>query len=217
MTSLGMLKKINHPSYKYLEWKFRAEVLDFTTNFWPIVQGCSDDEALEYWKDIANLLELDEMTWRHLILMVHQGVTGRAAANKLIWDLLTQYAIMEHVDLNHKAMSLITDCRKLIDRPPSWHDDAQHWTFERALQPTEIIKHFAAEAVPEGPQVTTGNEGQPLVPPHCWYDQQGNKIPKKAPRWEHRDNLRDGGSDRRASRRHASWTPNRGKKSSPWA
>ena len=84
LNSLGMLQKIGHPSYKYLEWKFRAEILEFTTNYWPIVQGCSDDEALEFWKDIANLLELSEMVWRHMILMAHQGAPGRAAANKLI-------------------------------------------------------------------------------------------------------------------------------------
>ena len=68
LASLVTLRKIDHPSYKCLEWKFRAEVLELTTNYWPIVQGCSGDGALGYWKVIANLFELDEMTWRHLIL-----------------------------------------------------------------------------------------------------------------------------------------------------
>ena len=70
LTSLVTLRKIDHPSYKCLEWKFRAEVLELTTNYWPIVQGCSGGGALGYRKVIANLFELDEMTWRHLILGV---------------------------------------------------------------------------------------------------------------------------------------------------
>ena len=83
-TSLGILKDIGHPSYPYLEWKFRAEILEYTTNLWPIIQGCSDSEAIEYWKDIASLLEFDDTTWTHLMIMAHQGVAGRAAANKIL-------------------------------------------------------------------------------------------------------------------------------------
>ena len=207
--------KVDHPSYKYLEWKQRTEILSYTTNFWPIVQGCSDDEALEYWKDIATLLEFDEMTWRHLILMVHQGVAGRACANYLLWSLLTEYSIKSHKDINHKAMSLIGEYRKFIDRPPKWHDDAKNWTFERSLQPTEVIKEFCAEMVPDAPQVTTSPEGEPLPPPYCWFDARGFEYPRKRfPRWDARANLHDPGTDRRASRRHHSWKPQKSR--SPW-
>ena len=208
LNSLGMLQQIGHPSYKYLEWKQRSEILNFATNYWPIVQGCSDVDALEYWKDIANLLELDTMTWRHLILLVHQGVAGRACANKLLWDLLTRYAIMSHKDLNHKAMKKIGEFRRLIDRPPGKHRDAEHWTFERALQPMENHKDFAAEAVPEGPEIITGLSGEPLAPPHCWNDAKGINIPKKkSAGWDANDNVKDSGVDRRRSRKHHSWRP----------
>ena len=216
LNSLGMLEKIGHPCYKYLEWKQRCEILQFTTNYWPIVQGCSDEEAIEYWKDIANLLEFDKVTWRHLILLAHQGIAGRACANKILWDLLTRFAIMSHHDINHKAMSTITSIRRLIDRPPANHPDAKHWTFERALQPLELHKDFAAEAVPEGPEIVTGFLGAPLPPPWCWYDAKGIKIPKKEQtEWRADGNVKDSGTDRRRSRRHRSWKPSRRK--SPWA
>ena len=196
LNSLGMLKKIGHPSYKYLEWKQRSEILVFTTNYWPIVQGSSDEEALEFWKDIGDLLELDKVTWYHLILLVHQGVAGRACANKLIWNLLTQYAIMSHCDLNKKAMSMIAQLRKLIDRPPAWSPYAKHWTIERALQPLETHEDFAAEAVPEDPGINTGTSGEPLAPPHCWPAQlDANRT------------IKDAGIDRRRSRKHHSWRP----------
>ena len=213
-TSLGMLKEIGHPSYPYLEWKFRCEILEYTTNLWPVIQGCSDIEALELWKDIASLLELDDMTWRHLMVLVHQGCAGRAAANKILWDLLTIYALGEHVELNHKTMQLIGQFRRILDRPPEWHDDKRHWTYERAIEPTENLKNFAAEMVPDGARVTTGRCGIPLAPPHCWHDARGHQnLPKAGgpPAWDPTGNLFDGGADRRASRRHKSWKPNRNK------
>ena len=208
LNSLGMLEKIGHPCYKYLEWKQRCEILQFTTNYWPIAQGCSDKEAIEYWRDIAHLLEFDKVTWRHLILLVHQGIAGRACANKILWDLLARYAVMSHMDLNHKAMKMIGEFRRLIVRPPGKHRDAEHWTFERALQPMENHKDFAAEAVPEGPVIITGLSGEPLAPPHCWNDARGINIPKKkSAGWDANDNVKDSGVDRRRSRKHQSWKP----------
>ena len=217
-TSLGMLKDIRHPSYPFLEWKFRCEILEYTTNRWPVIQGCTDEEALELWKDIAMLLELDDMTWRHLMILVHQGCAGRAAANKILWDLLNNFALGDHMELSHKTMQMIGQARKILDRPPEFHPDKKHWTFERAIEPTENLKNFAAESVPDGAQVTTGRCGVPLAPPHCWYDARGHQHMPKAggPEvWERDGNLRDTGADRRASRRHKSWKPKRNKMPSP--
>ena len=207
-TSLGMLKDIGHPSYPYLEWKFRAEILEYTTNLWPVIQGCTDSEALELWKDIASLLELDDMTWRHLMALVHQGCAGRAAANKILWDLLTHYALLGHLELSHKTQKLIGEARRVIDRPPEWHRDGEHWTFERAIEPAENFKNFAAEMVPDGALVTTGPAGEPLAPPYCWHDSRGHQnLPKPGgpPAWNPDENLKDTGADRRASRRDRSW------------
>ena len=84
LTSLGRLRDIDTDAYKYFEWKFRLQIVEYTTNLWPIIQGGTDDEALETWKDIAHLLEFDAQTWNGLMLLVHQGVAGRAEANKLL-------------------------------------------------------------------------------------------------------------------------------------
>ena len=122
------------------------------------------------------------------------------------------FAVMNRHDVNHKAMSIISSIRRLIDRPPAHHPDAKHWTFERALQPLENHKDFAAEAVPEGPEIITGLSGEPLAPPHCWNDAKGINIPKKkSAGWDANANMKDSGvdrsSDRRRSREHHSWKP----------
>ena len=152
------------------------------------------------------------------MILVHQGCAGRTAANKILWDLLNNCALGDHMEISHKTMQMIGQARRILDRPPEWHQDKKHWTFERAIEPTENLKNFEAEMVPDGAQVTTGRCGVPLAPPHCWYDARGHQtMPQRgAPEaWDRDGNLRDTGEDRRASRRHKSWKPNRNKKDWP--
>ena len=104
-----MLYLNDHPSYRYLWWKFRSEVFHRTTNYWNMVQGPMDDEALEFMKDIANLLELDAMTWNPLMIMVHQGDPARTCAKVILWDLLNQSAMRNFVDVRTAARDLLWD------------------------------------------------------------------------------------------------------------
>ena len=171
LTSLGRLRDIDTDAYKYFEWKFRLQIVEYTTNLWPIIQGGTDDEALETWKDIAHLLEFDARTWNGLMLLVHQGAAGRAEANKILWDLLTQLCLVDHAQINCMATSLIGAARKNIDRPPGGHHAMKYWTYEKAIEPRPGTLNFAAENVPLGPRVITGPGGSPLAPPRCWFDE----------------------------------------------
>ena len=140
------------------------------------------------------------------MILVHEGVAGRAWANQILWDLMT---LGEHMELNHKAMKLIKDARRVLDRPPKRHEDARHWTWARALEPTENLLDFSAEMVPDRPVVVTRSSGGALVPPHCWYDARGHEH--KPQKWDPQDNRWVSGNDGRASRRHTSWAPNKNK------
>ena len=202
LNSLGRIRELDTAAYLYFEWKFRLQILEYTTNLWPIIQGGTDDEALELWKDIAHLLEFDATTWNGLMLLVHQGVAGRAEANKLLWDLLTSLCLIDHVQNNNKTISIIGAVRKIIDRPPDGHVDMMTWTYLRAIEPRPSAMCFAAEMVPERPCVITAPGGGPLIPPHCWID----KVTGLAgtPLSYVDKNRKDNGTDNRASRRSRS-------------
>ena len=198
-TSLGRIRDLDTDAYKYFEWKFRLQIVEYTTNLWPIIQGGTDDEALELWKDIAHLLEFDAKTWNGLMLLVHQGVAGRAEANKLLWDLLTSLCLIDHVQINNKTISNIGVVRKIIDRPPEGHYDMKTWTYLRAIAPRPSTVNFAAEMVPERPCVITAPGGGPLIPPHCWIDKVTG-LAGSPPSYADK-NRKDDGTDNRASRR----------------
>ena len=203
-TSLGRIMAADTDAYKYFEWKFRLQIVEYTTNLWPIIQGGTDDEALETWKDIAHLLEFDAMTWNGLMLLVHQGVAGRAEANKLLWDLLTSLCLVDHNQINRLTISNIGAVRKVIDRPPDNHYDMKSWTYLRAIEPRPSAMCFAAEMVPEGPCVITAPGGAPLHPPHCWIDKVTG-LAGSPPSYVNK-NRKDSGTDNRASRRsHSTW------------
>ena len=189
--------------YEFLDWRFRTQILEFTTNSWPIIQGGTDEEALELWRDIAHHLEFDARTWDSFMFLAHQGPAGRAEANKILWDVLTNICLLDHTNLNHKMATLIGKARRVIDRPPKDHSDRKDWTYLRAIEPRAAIKQFAAQSVPEKPVIITGAGGVPLAPPYCWFGMDGVHQKVEGP-WDPTENLKNNGEDNRASRRSKS-------------
>ena len=76
-----------------------ANVFQIARYFWPIVRGRSDNEVIDCMKDIAQFLEMDDLTWRKLMLMFHGGAAGRAHAEMLLWQFFNKVAIIEHVNI----------------------------------------------------------------------------------------------------------------------
>ena len=99
LTTIGVLKKIGHQNYKFFKWNYMANVFNIFTYFWSIVRERPDNEVIEYMKDIAQFLEMDDLTWRKLMLMFHGGAAGRAHAEMLLWQLFNKAAIIEHVNI----------------------------------------------------------------------------------------------------------------------
>ena len=98
-TSLGMLKQIDHPYFKFYEFDFRANCSEFAETYWSTMRDCSDNEVIEYMKDIAEELEMDDITWRGLMIMFHDGAPGRAGAKCLLWKHFIKATTIEHVNI----------------------------------------------------------------------------------------------------------------------
>ena len=120
------------------------------------------------WHDIFLHLELDRKACVDLMLLAQMGLAGRSAANEVLWELLTIWALKpEYFDLSHKCTPLVYKHRSWIERPPFDHRDLGNWKWERCAVPRN--PHFDPRAVPPMPYVhVTGPSGEILAPPQCF-------------------------------------------------
>ena len=59
LTALGVLKVQGCPWYPFLEWRQRMDLRALLTTHWPLIQGGTDQLALENWRKAVETLELD--------------------------------------------------------------------------------------------------------------------------------------------------------------
>lgn len=167
LTALGHLVTLGHPAAEYMEYRRLKGIHALLTTRWPLIQGGYNAEALEAWSDAMDLMDIDAAACEDLALLASQGVAGRTQANEIVWKGLSNLALEPgHRDFSRKISNLVTLARRLIDRPPTWHEDARSWSWERALRPRTL--EFAPTSVPRDPRVVTGPRGRPLRPPACW-------------------------------------------------
>ena len=99
--------------------------------------------------------------------MAHLGEAGRAEANEVLWNLLSDWALRpEYRDLSNKASSLVREAREHLDRPPADNPARGQWRRQRYWTPRH--KHFSPFEVPQRHTIRTGPYGEPLPPPLCW-------------------------------------------------
>ena len=113
LTSIGMLKKIGHPSFRYFEWTFKTKLFEIFTLYDVIFKGLPDNDIIEFMKEIAKLLEMDAKTWRLLMAMFHDGFVGQTCAKGLLYDLLSMGAINDHQNIFNGTSMTIGDPRRL--------------------------------------------------------------------------------------------------------
>ena len=168
LNTLGHMERIDSPWFSFLEWNRKVESWTLLVEHWPTLQGGRDAAALGLWKDAMELLELDNPSIDDLMLLAHQGPSGRAEANEVLWTLLADIQFQEprHRDASRKCSSLVTTARKRIDRPPPDHPDRRWWSWRKALIPRDPA--WAVDAVPKDPRILYGPGGRPLKPPACW-------------------------------------------------
>ena len=169
LTSLGLLRARQDPAFEYLEWQYLWSLREYATREWPLLQGGTSEEAVRSWAWALRTLELDGDAALDLFLLAGTSVAGRAEANRILWDLLTDLGPRcEHRDLSCWTSAQVKRARRVVDRPPSWTSEWKVWTWRRALKTRRELWGFCSLWVPPEPPVLTGLGGVPLAPPDCW-------------------------------------------------
>ena len=130
-------------------------------------------EALKKWHLIFAWLELDSKAIWDLMVLAHSGLVGRSEANRILWDLLSVWALKdEYLDLSRKTSTLVNDAHTAFERPPFGHPDSERWAPENLMVPR--YPQWSPMAVKvhheTGAFVATylDRDGNPQPPPDCW-------------------------------------------------
>ena len=140
------------------------------TERWWLLQGGTNDEALNEWLLVMKVLELDTKARRDLFLLAQSGQVGRTHANKLLWHILTGPAIDPvYMDLSNLVTHEVYKARKDFDRPPRQHRDLSWWWWTCYEYPYKKDQRWSPVEVPTWSwQLKQGDGGKPLQPPECW-------------------------------------------------
>ena len=143
LTTLGWLKWYDDPSFKHLEWHYLKFLHENLTTKWHLIQFGTGGEALDLWYLIFKVLELDQKAQLDLMLLAHSGHIGRGYANKILWDLMSKWALDDtYEDLSHKVSNQVGWARRSFDRPPADHSDLSWWTWSAYDEPQKKWSTF---------------------------------------------------------------------------
>ena len=118
LTTLGWLKHVESPVFPWFEWHYLKFLHKCLTDYWWLIQGGSDDRAMELWHKVFVVLELDRKARVDIMLLAQSGLVGRSVANELMWDLMSTWALVDcYEDLSHKVSYEIKWRRRTFDRP----------------------------------------------------------------------------------------------------
>ncbi len=167
-TTLGLLKFVGDPTFQWFGWMYLQFINScLTTNWWRIQSGM-DHHAVNLWFLVFVALELDEQAMQDIMLLAHSGIVGRTKANELMWNLLSDWALVDNYqDLSHKVTAEVGKARRTFDRPPVWHDDFLTWSWDDYdYLPAPQWSPLAVPRVQYNLATRDGNK--PLPPPWCW-------------------------------------------------
>ena len=111
LTSVGMLKKIGHPSFKFFESKLRTDVFYKSMLYWHTMKELPDNEVIGFMKEIAEFIEMNDLAWRELMHLFNDIKPGRAKL--ALWKLFETAANMEHVNIFKSSTPIIGDSKYL--------------------------------------------------------------------------------------------------------
>ncbi len=170
MTTLGWLKHSKGPQFPWFEWHYLHFIKKCLTTDWKQIQGGSGDETMQIIIEIFNVLELNTKARMDFTLLMHTGPVGRTLANKLMWTLLSDWALDDrYLDLSSNVSWECYKARRTFERPEWRGEDLRRWTWEHLDHCKNADWHWHPAAVPgEFYQVVLGPQGEPLPPPRCW-------------------------------------------------
>ena len=169
LRTLGLLNESDDPHFLYWEFEFLRWVRGALTRDWPVVQGGKGLEGTRKWFEVLMVLELDEIAQMDLMCLAHHGCSGRALANQILWEVLTDQALTRpYEDLSNLVTTKVNVARKILDRPPRDHEHRGRWDW--GAYSSQERSPFSPSAVPRPfpTRITAEAGGLPQAPPWCW-------------------------------------------------
>ena len=155
LTSVGVLKTIGHPSFKFFESKLRAEVFYRSMLYWHTMKGLPDNEVIEFMKEVAEFLEMNDLAWRELMHLFHDIRPGRAKL--ALWKLFETAAKMEHVSIFKSTTAIMASPQRTSHK--AW--SSREWS------PSQV--HLDAGGAHQGPQARLrGDPDSRILRGHLW-------------------------------------------------
>ena len=172
LTTLGWLKYLDDTSFEHFEWHYLKFLKECLTTKWHTIQFGVGDEALNLWYLIFKVLELDPKAQLDVMLLAQSGHIGRGHANKVMWHLMSIWALDDtYEDLSHKVSNAVGWARREFDRPPAGHKDLEWWSWKAYDEPLKKMVPWCPKNTPKGGwDLKTGPDGEPFPPPWCWGD-----------------------------------------------
>ena len=157
-----------HPTARYFTW-WKAWFLRWcaTEALWKVMGGF-DPQAADLWLEIMLVVELDRKSAMDLILLAQSGAIGRAAANKIMWLLMTDWALdRDHPNLSKRVTAAVRKARERFDMPKNraWTIDGVPWSWELLETIPHDLQYWSPLSVPRNEfgywTVQVGSDGRP--------------------------------------------------------
>ena len=117
---LERLKVLGDEQYDALYYQQSMLRHRYRTSAWPRLRDTMDATV---WVKALCDLDIDLQGAQHLFLLAQQGVAGRTAANKLLWEMLAPVALHDKFAPERIWQAQIKCARIKIDAPPPNHSD----------------------------------------------------------------------------------------------
>ena len=173
MSTLEVIRTQNPAAFETLLARKRALCKKALSHDWYILQGDLTELGSKLWYKVLRMLDLDEFSMRGFFLLLHSGMVGRAAANKLLWDVLSMWALDDpQQDLSHLVTHEVNVARRAFDIPMMGLMESTGWSWDRMRNSDEPREAFRPEVVPVHGEhwelrMDRGNQ-VPLPPPACF-------------------------------------------------
>ncbi len=156
--------------FQYYEHYYHKHLHKVLTERWWILQGGSNNEALQEWLKVMKFLELDTKAMRDLFLLAQSGLVGRSHANKILWTLLSGPAddptLPGPVEPGHEHG---LQGPQGLRQAPQGASGPEVVGLVLLHDPVREGPEVGPTSVPTGPwYLQTGAGGSPLPPPECW-------------------------------------------------
>ena len=171
-STLEVIKLTNPAAYQTLLARKRALCKKALVMDWYLFQGDLTEDGSKLYYKILRMLDLDEHSMRGFFLLLHSSMVGRAAGNKLLWDVLSMWSLDDpQQDLSHLVTHEVNMGRRTFDMPREGLMAGSGWSWDRMRNSDQERERFRPEVVPQPGSHWRRRmdiSGVPLPPPACF-------------------------------------------------